>query len=170
MKVVSNTGPLIALGKINALFLLNKLYGEVLIPGEVYRESVIQGIERGHIDAFHIRELYRTEVLRIMKPTELLLDYQDRIDIGELEAVSLAKNIRADLVLIDDLRARRFARENGIRTKGTVGVIMEGYRRKTISLNEAVSKLEELLDRGDIWINDELCRWGIEYVHRSEIK
>ena len=170
MKVVSDAGPLISLGKINALFLLEKLYGEVLITREVYKEAVTQGIEGGHIDAFHIRELYRTSTLKIVEPDALLEDPQDRIDIGELESISLSKNIKADLLLVDDRQAREFARENGMKVKGTVGVIIDGYRQHLIGLNEAVLKLEELRERFDIWMNDELCRRAIEWIYQSEGK
>lgn len=38
MKVICNSGPLMALAKLNLLSLLKKLYGEVTVPQEVYRE------------------------------------------------------------------------------------------------------------------------------------
>lgn len=51
MKVVSNAGPLIALGKLGQLGLLLKLYREILIPREVYNEVVIHGLHLGALDA-----------------------------------------------------------------------------------------------------------------------
>ena len=51
MKVVSNAGPLIALGKLGRLGLLNQLYDVVLIPSEVYQEVVVNGLRLGAPDA-----------------------------------------------------------------------------------------------------------------------
>ena len=48
LKVVSNAGPLINLGKLKALPLLEKLYGKIYISREVYKEAVLEGIERGY--------------------------------------------------------------------------------------------------------------------------
>ena len=49
--VLCNSGPLIALGKLNRLDLLAGLFGEVQIPGAVYEEAVTQGLTRGEPDA-----------------------------------------------------------------------------------------------------------------------
>ena len=51
MTVVCNAGPLIALGKLGRLDLLQKLYGTVLVPQQVYEETVSSGIARGAPDA-----------------------------------------------------------------------------------------------------------------------
>ena len=51
MNVVSNAGPLIALGKLGQLSLLLTLYDEILIPREVYHEVVINGLRLGAEDA-----------------------------------------------------------------------------------------------------------------------
>jgi predicted nucleic acid-binding protein len=49
--VVSNAGPLIALAKLNLLYLLKELYGHVYIPRSVYDETVTEGMRQGHEDA-----------------------------------------------------------------------------------------------------------------------
>jgi predicted nucleic acid-binding protein len=51
LKVVSNAGPLIALGKLGHLELLIKLYGKVIVSPEVYNEVVVRGITSGAPDA-----------------------------------------------------------------------------------------------------------------------
>jgi len=55
--VVSNAGPLIALGKLNLLHLLRDLYCNVYIPKMVYEEVVVNGTRVGCIDAFRARLL-----------------------------------------------------------------------------------------------------------------
>ena len=49
--LVCNSGPLMALGKLNRLSLLQQLYHEVHITTEVYRETVEAGISEGFPDA-----------------------------------------------------------------------------------------------------------------------
>ena len=53
--VLSDAGPLIALGKLNHLSLLADLYGIVQIPRAVYDEVVIQGLAQGAPDALTVR-------------------------------------------------------------------------------------------------------------------
>jgi len=52
--VLCNSGPLMALGKLNRLDLLANLYREVQIPRAVYDEAVTQGLVRGAPDALTI--------------------------------------------------------------------------------------------------------------------
>lgn len=55
MIVVSNSGPLIALGKLNLLILLKKLYGKIYIPQSVYHEVVTGGIRKGKPNSLNIK-------------------------------------------------------------------------------------------------------------------
>lgn len=54
MEVILDSGPLIALAKLNLLSLFEKLYGEVTIPQAVYQESVMDGKNKGYEDAWTI--------------------------------------------------------------------------------------------------------------------
>jgi len=52
MKTVSNTGPLIALAKVDCLFLLKQLFGQICIPPAVYRELLAKsGPEADALDS-----------------------------------------------------------------------------------------------------------------------
>ena len=48
MTAVTNSGPLVALAKLNHLHLLPNLYERVLVPQAVHRECVLVGRERGY--------------------------------------------------------------------------------------------------------------------------
>lgn len=54
-EVVTNSGPLMVLSKLNILYLLTELYGRVRIPEAVYNETVVEGIRRGFSDAYTLR-------------------------------------------------------------------------------------------------------------------
>jgi predicted nucleic acid-binding protein len=53
--VVVNSGPLMALAKLNLLHLLKELYGRVYFARSVYEETVTSGMRQGYEDA---RTLY----------------------------------------------------------------------------------------------------------------
>jgi hypothetical protein len=47
----------------------------------------------------------------------------DELDLGEAEAIALAHETRADVVLIDELNGRRIAKREGIPIIGLMGVL-----------------------------------------------
>jgi predicted nucleic acid-binding protein len=115
VKVVSNAGPLIALGKLGQLGLLLKLYGEILIPREVYNEVVTNGLRLGTSDAQAVDFLIRQGHIRVVEvalPSPLPA-WSQPIDAGELEVIVLAQQQSADWVLIDNIHARQAARRFG---------------------------------------------------------
>ena len=67
MNVVSNAGPLIALGKLGQLSLLLTLYGAILILREVYNEVVINGLRLGADDASAINFLVQQGHIRVVE-------------------------------------------------------------------------------------------------------
>jgi predicted nucleic acid-binding protein len=49
--VIADAGPLMALAKLNLLYLLKQLYGQVLLPQSVFAEVVVEGMRQGFEDA-----------------------------------------------------------------------------------------------------------------------
>ena len=155
--VASNAGPLIVLGKLNLLHLLGKLYRNVYIPNEVYKEVVVNGIRFGCIDAFRVRLLIGDTLIVKEATPARMGTYDVRIDEGEIETIELPIRIDADLVLIDDWNARVEARNQGLAVKGTLGVLYSAYKAKLIDFKQFENTLREIAHRGDIWINEDLC-------------
>ena len=85
MIIVSNAGPLIALGKLGQLGLLLRLYDRIMIPREVYREVVVNGLRLGAPDARAVDFLVRQGSIQVVDVTlsEPLPDWALPIDASE---------------------------------------------------------------------------------------
>jgi predicted nucleic acid-binding protein len=64
-----------------------------------------------------------------------------RLDPGERQAIQLAKQEHADLLLMDEKLGVRIAREQGLAVTGTLGVLMQATRRGLIDIECAVADL-----------------------------
>jgi predicted nucleic acid-binding protein len=114
--VVSNSSPLIALDHLGRLDLLGVLFGTVLVPPAVAQEV-------------QPRTLLPSAVqLRIPAQPAGPRILQASLGAGESEALALAVELEADLVLLDDKAARRLAAAIGLPVSGTLGILLEAKR------------------------------------------
>ena len=96
-KVVSNTTPLISLLKINQLNILRNLYGQIFIPYVVFNE-----IEAGKSKGFY-KDLSKIDWIKIVEIKDIsAVKYFLDLDSGEAEAIVLANELGADLVILDE--------------------------------------------------------------------
>ena len=124
--VVSNTGPLIALAQIDQFDLLRRLFVKIIIPPAVRAE--IQ-------DEISVAALTAADWITVQPTQDTLAEQllREEFDAGESEAIILAKELNADLVLIDERAAARKARTLGLRVIGTLGVLLLGKRAKHLA-------------------------------------
>ena len=87
------------------------------------------------------------------------------LDRGEAEVIVLAEELRADAVLIDDLKARKTAVLRGLAVVGTIGVLLDAKER---GLVDEVKPLLDLLIRKKIRISRELHNYALELAHESQ--
>jgi len=78
------------------------------------------------------------------------------LDDGETEAIALATEIKADLILMDDLAGRISSEAYGLNVLGTVGFLYREY--KVGKIDDFDSALNKLRDAG-FWISDELYKF-----------
>ena len=141
-RVVSNASPLIYAAKIGFLGALEKLYGKILMPKSVYNEVVEKGAEKKAADALVIEEAVERGYLQVADLNERaraeseVLTKTQNISTGEAEAIALAKQVKAELLLIDERGGTIAARVLGIRTVGLLGVIIEAMYRGIITFEE----------------------------------
>jgi len=116
--VVADASVLIALAQIGQLSLLQRLYAEVVIPSAVQVE-VAPSMPK-------LPPWIRTQTLQ--RPLDSRVAHA-ALDAGETEAISLALETRARWVILDDLQARRLAKDLGLAVVGTAGVLFAAKQR-----------------------------------------
>jgi predicted nucleic acid-binding protein len=150
MSIVSNTGPLIALAKVNRLGVLEKLFGIVQIPPAVQRELFAGStIESARLDEALAR-LIRVQTVEHIPPE--VKAATEHLGIGEQQAIALAYQSQLPLI-IDDRAGRTVARGLGISVTGLVGTLILAKQAGLIQNVRAL--LEEIRTRG-YWLSDDL--------------
>ena len=107
--VISNTSPLVCLWGLDLLYLLRELYTEVWIPEEVAKEFSATALTDRQA-ALDNSPWIRTVRLRksLSKPSI------SGIDAGEAAVLALAEEYPPQIILLDDLDARRYAKSIGL--------------------------------------------------------
>jgi predicted nucleic acid-binding protein len=141
--VVSGTSPLQYLVETETIDVLPKLFGKVIIPPTVHRE-LQHASTPGRVRSW-VQEL--PAWIRIQAP--LTIDQSLKVDEGEREAISLAREINADAILIDDKKGRAEALRVGLRIAGTIGILEAAGRRGMIDFAAAIQRLRQTNARLD---------------------
>ncbi|MBM4466875.1 MAG: DUF3368 domain-containing protein [Chloroflexi bacterium] len=137
--VIVNNTPLVALWVLGRLDLLRELYGEVLIPQAVYEEFVATE---------HTVRQTALENAPWIRPVSLANPQRARVyiglDLGEAEVLALAEERAARLVIIDELKARRYAQRLEMPLTGTLGLLLLAKERGLVAnLAPLLAELQE---------------------------
>jgi hypothetical protein len=141
MTVVSDTTAITTLLKAGEERLLLRLFGKVIIPQAVWDELM----------TFHSR-LPDFILLHPVEEAGKRSPETKSLGRGEAEAIKLAKEINADLLLSDDLQARAAAASLKIKRTGLLGLIIRAKQfGHIISARETIEILET---RGGLYLSD----------------
>jgi len=148
--IIGDSSALIALSVIDKLELLEKLYTKLYVPQAVYDEVT----QIGRPQSDKLKQFLQSKVRVVdLNLTKLGLG------LGELEAITLYKELNAEVLLIDDNRAKKYAILNDVKVIGSLGVLIkskeEGYIQKVKPFLEAISKSE-------VYISDKLIMKVLE--------
>lgn len=133
MTVVSDTTAITTLLKAGHIDLLAKLFGHIIIPQAVEDELL----------AFHasLPEFINQHPIA---PGARRLPGTESLGRGEAEAILLAKDLGAALLLTDDRKARLAAERLGVKCAGLVSLVLLAKQRGHItSVREILDALEQ---------------------------
>lgn len=136
MIVVSDTGPLNYLLRLDAIEVLPQLYGSVVIP-EIVRQEML------HPNAPIVVRAWAASLPEwvILRQPQTFLSIT--LDAGELAAISLAAELHADLILMDDLRGRQAADAQNLKIVGTLGILDNAARNGLLDFTNAIARLRQ---------------------------
>lgn len=155
-KVVSNTTPIISLLKLNLLDILPQLYDKVYIPLAVFNE-----IEAGKAKGFY-KDLSEVDWVKVTEiQDKQAVKYFIDLDSGEAEAIVLATELNADLILLDEKLGRIHAKHADLKVTGTIGILIKA---KTVGLIGEIKPLLNELTEKDVWIDERLKKVILERV------
>ena len=147
MIVVSNTSPLMNLAVIDQLKIIEQLYGKVIIPEEVSKELFAAGI---HPLIEHLLWIEKHQVKNKGLSDSLKIELDD----GEAEAIALAIELKADLVLMDERLGRNIASRFGQKCIGIMGILMEAKHKGIIDSVKPV--VDDLITKAGFWVSNGL--------------
>jgi predicted nucleic acid-binding protein len=140
MIVVADTSPVSYLAELELTELLHRLYGTVLIPEEVHLELTKAGAPE--LTRYWANNL--PDWVEIRRAQSVIRNELAMLDVGERAAIQLALEVTAELLLIDEIKARQIAtRVFGFRVAGTLAVLRDSHNAGWIDGRAAFTKLCE---------------------------
>jgi predicted nucleic acid-binding protein len=145
--VIVNSTPILALHEIGRLEILQEIFGGITIPDAVRREVTAK--DNHTLDGYdwiRVAEIADTSAKKVF--TSALHD-------GEVEAILLAMENKAELIILDDKLARSHAKRLGLTVTGTAGVLL---RAKSDGIIKEVAPVLNDIIQTDFYISDALYR------------
>ena len=155
MLIIADTSALVALAACQQLHLLEFLFDAIRVPPVVHRECTVPG--KPEADA--LGEYLNGKVANVAL-SEFVIAVSG-LGQGELEAMALYRKLSADKLLLDDQRARKVARFNGMQVIGSVGVLVAARQQGHV---QALRPLLETIRRAGIHISDALVLEALRLV------
>lgn len=151
MIVVADTTPLNYLVLIKVVEVLPALFGRVYAPPMVILElSDSRGPEQ-------VRNWANSppDWLNVREPGQMDETLSRILHKGEVEAILLARELRADWVLIDERKASREAASRGLRVAGTLGILEEAGARNLLDYENS---RDRLVNETNFYVGNDVLR------------
>lgn len=161
MIVVADTSVVLNLCCVKQADLLQRLFREVVIPPEVAHEfaRLVAAVPR--FKHLTLPEWIRTQPCRDIPPHIKVED----LDSGEEAALSLALQIHADAVLLDERRAYEVAQRLGLTPIGILSILIQA--KSAGVLNDVKTVLDALRRDANFWISEDLRKEVLQIARET---
>ncbi len=159
MVVVSDTSPISGLYRIGHLHLFRILYQKVIIP-----EAVFQELLELKSFGFDLEEIFMATWIEVKSPTNInnVAILQKELDLGEAEAIVLAQELNADLLLMDEAIGRQVAKREGMSVIGLIGMLAEAKTQGHILLVKPI--IDRLVTEANFRISPTLYQMAVSHA------
>ena len=166
MIVISDTTPLITLIKAGKLSILHSLFGEVMIPEAVFAEATGNVTFRDEADIIRNSEFIK--VVQIQNRSQVaFLQRATGLDLGESEAIIYADEIKAELLLMDEVAGRKVAQNMKLPIAGSIGIIIKAFKSGIITADEADDAFDRI-NSANRHISEPLISKAREIIHSEK--
>ncbi len=149
--VIVNTSPLFYLHRLGCIYVLEKLYRNIVIPQAVVNE-LKEGKTVGE-DVPEVEDYKWVTVKNVVVPA--FIKMVPDLGNGEAEVLALGCQENNPLLVIDDALARRIAKLQEFKLTGTAGVLVKAKKAGHITrIRPLMDKLKEI----GFYLKDELIR------------
>lgn len=142
--------------RVPGIDILEKLFGQIVIPPTVHQE--LQHERTPVLVRQWAQKL--PPWMKVQAPTTV--DQELNVDQGEREAISLAREIHAIAILIDDKKGRTVAGRCGLRTVGTIGILEAAGHRGLLDFASVIERLR----RTNARLDDDVIQQALERNRR----
>lgn len=137
--IIADTSSLIALHDIGELEILKQIYTQITIPTEVAEE--FQDDVPNWIIIENVQDRDKIKLLKL------------ELDKGESSAIALAMEQEESLLIMDEKKGRKVAKQIGLKIIGVLGIFMKA---KELGLIEKVGPILDKLEEAEFWISQRL--------------
>jgi len=135
--VIADASVLIIFDKLECIDILQKIYQNIFTTPEISQE-----FNKPLPEWIKIESIQDQKYLKFIRT---------RVDLGEATAIALAAEKDNPLLILDDLKARKLAKQLGMKITGTLGVI---NKAKELGIIEKVKPLVDQLKETDFRISE----------------
>jgi uncharacterized protein len=158
--VIADAGPLIAFARLGQLGLLTQVFAQVLVTEEVFAECTYRP---DFPETQPIREAAQNQLLQRCTAPPVHFELALHVDAGEASAIAAAADWGCG-VLMDDKAGRRMARNFGVPSIGTVGVLVLARQQNRLA---SIKPLLDQLTNSGYFLGDALISSVLASVGES---
>jgi predicted nucleic acid-binding protein len=153
--IIADSSSLIALLDTGNVVLLFELFDEIIITPAVYHE-ITEKFD--HKETYMLSQKLQVQSVAHQELYEMLIK---RLDAGEAESITLAKEQRLPLI-IDEKKGRSIAKSLGVPIIGLVGIMIKLMEKKIILKARAI-EIIDAVEANDFRLSEELKELVYKY-------